>query len=104
MELTKVVGQDPAGPAAALIAGIAYGGTLVHAIRDRPNERARVGIGNMLLGGRALCGVRGSAGGLAWGFRLPGGHQSPAPFDPDAVHGRSRNCPRCTALHRRATR
>lgn len=84
--------------ASTFLAAVAYGGSSVHAIRDLPAERAQVGIGNSLISGPALCGVRGRAGGLAWGFHLQGDPESPLPFTPDHSTKRPRTCPRCTRL------
>lgn len=81
-----------------LLAAVAYGGSSVHAIRDRPAERSQMGIGNMLISGPALCGVRGSAGGMAWGFHLQGTPTSPADFAPNTTAQRPRTCPRCIQL------
>lgn len=84
--------------ATVFLAAVAYGGSSVHAIRDLPAERARVGIGNTLISGPALCGVRGSAGGLTWGFHLQGGHENPMHFTPDGSTKRPRTCPRCARM------
>lgn len=81
------------------LGAVAYGGSIVHAIRDRPAERVQMGLGNLLLSGPALCGVRGSAGGYAWGFRLQGGHENPTRFDP-ADAGSRTTYARCVRLHR----
>jgi hypothetical protein len=79
------------------LAAVAYGGSSVHAIRDQPAERARMGMGTTLITGPALCGIRGSAGGLTWGFHLQGAEDNPDTFPP-AVPGRPPVCPRCARL------
>lgn len=79
------------------LAAVAYGGSSVHAIRNQEPELVPVGMGTSLVTGPALCGIRGSAGGLSWGFHVQGTVDDPAAFPP-AGSGRPPVCPRCIRL------
>lgn len=87
----RAVVKDEATGRTGFIAGKPMNGYITHVIKDRPSSRQGMGVGNLVISARPICGK--SRGGVSPAFRIDGGHNDPTPPSEALANDDSR----CTA-------